>query len=255
MTEETCSEYIYLLNTKAVACNKCIEGNFLFPFFFLVSFIPFTIIFSSWVVARFIYLPHIKEVKNEKDIEWPDDVEKEEIPYENKYPISEAKNDNKNFNPKRCSICESTPDGLVFMVYDKYNEGFNWWSDNKQTAYKYLETVARKYVTIFRCSDLYIDREEDIKNQLEKEKKEIEKEKMKKKAKKNEEDSDDDLFVKFKTNEKIIPKKKDIRAAINGNKFKYRGKIKEFKILNIPKIKVSEKKKMDFSSWKTMFKS
>jgi len=73
--------------------------------------------------------------------------------------------------------------------------------------------------------------------------------------KKDTEDSDDDLFVKFKTNEKIKPKKKGQRAAIRGNKYKYCGKIKNFKLLNKPVKKVSEKKKMDFSSWKTMFKN
>ena len=43
-----------------------------------------------------------------------------------------------------CSVCESTPDGLVFMKYNEDNEGFDWWGDNKQTAYKYLETVSKK---------------------------------------------------------------------------------------------------------------
>ena len=253
MTEETCNDYIYVMDTKSAACNFCIENNYLFPMFFLISFIPFTILFSSWVVAKFVYLPHMKAVENEKDIEWPDE-EDDEIKYEDKYPIAEAKNDNENFNPKRCSICESTPDGLVFMVYDKENEGFSWWGDNKQTAFKYLETVARKYVTIFRCSNLYIDREEDIKQQLKKEKEEEEKAKMEAEDKKDEEaDSDDDLFVKFKVKEKVKPKKKEARAAINGNKYKYCGKIKDFKLLQIPKKKVDTKKKMDFSSWKTMF--
>ena len=48
--------------------------------------------------------------------------------------------------------------------------------------------------------------------------------------KKEDVDSDDDLFVKFKPNEKIKPKKKEKRAAINGNKYKYCGKIKDFKV-------------------------
>ena len=253
MTEETCNDYIYVMDTKSAACNFCLENNYLFPMFFLISFIPFTILFSSWVVAKFVYLPHMKAVENEKDIEWPDE-EDDETKYEDKYPIAEATNDNENFNPKRCSICESTPDGLVFMVYDKENEGFSWWGDNKQTAFIYLETVARKYVKVFKCSKLYIDRKEDIKQQLDREKEEEEKAKMEEEDKKEEEaDSDDDLFVKFKVKEKVKPKKKENRAAINGNKYKYCGKIKDFKMLKIPKKKIDTKKKMDFSSWKTMF--
>ena len=254
MDEQTCSDYIYVFDSKAAACNECIENNFLFPLFFLISFIPFTIAFSGWVVAKFIYLPHMLEVANEKDIEWPDD-EEEKIPYENRYPIENALNDNEDINTCLCSVCESTPDGIIFMKYNEDNEGFDWWGDNKQTAYKYLEAVSRKYVTIFRCSDFYVDRKEDLKRQIKREKELEEKAKMEEEDKKDNEDSDDDLFVKFKTNEKIKPKKKGERAAIRGNKYKYCGKIKDFKLLNKPVKKVSEKKKMDFSSWKTMFKN
>ena len=251
MTEPFCEDYIYLFETKSAACNYCIENNMLFPMFFLISFIPFTILFSSWVVARYIYLPHMKQVENEKDIEWPDE-EEEEIPYENRYPIGEADDDNKDVDMRNNSICESTPDGLVFMKYNKDNEGFDWWGDNKQTAYKYLETVARKYVKVFKCSNLYIDREEDLKRQLEREKEEEERAKKEAEDKKEEEDSDDDLFVKFKTNEKIKPKKKEKRAAINGNKYKHCGKIKDFKVLK-EIVKETVNKKMDFNSWKSMF--
>ena len=254
MTEQTCSDYIYVFDTKAAACGKCIENNFLFPLFFLISFIPFTIAFSGWVVAKFIYLPHMLEVANEKDIAWPDE-EEEKIPYEKRYPLENVLNDNENINTELCSVCESTPDGLVFMTYNKDNEGFDWWGDNKQTAYKYLEAVSRKYVTIFRCASFYLDREEDVKRQIDREKELEEKAKMAEEDKKDNEDSDDDLFVKFKTNEKIKPKKKGQRAAIRGNKYKYCGKINDFKLLNKPVKKVSEKKKMDFSSWKTMFKN
>ena len=251
MTEPFCEDYIYLFETKSAACNYCIENNMLFPMFFLISFIPFTILFSSWVVAKFVYLPHMKDVENEKDIEWPDE-EEEETPYEDKYPLAEAGDDNKDVDMGNNSICESTPDGLVFMKYNKDNEGFDWWGDNKQTAYKYLETVARKYVKVFKCSNLYIDREEDLKRQLEREKEEEERAKKEAEDKKEEEDSDDDLFVKFKTNEKIKPKKKEKRAAINGNKYKYCGKIKDFKVLK-QIVKKTVNKKMDFNSWKSMF--
>ena len=71
--------------------------------------------------------------------------------------------------------------------------------------------------------------------------------------KKEEVDSDDDLFVKLKPNEKIKPKKKGQKAAINGNKYKYCGKIKDFKLLKkIKNENNKKKKKLDFSSWKSM---
>tara|TARA_Y100000389_G_scaffold171664_2_gene179482 strand:- start:225 stop:986 length:762 start_codon:yes stop_codon:yes gene_type:complete len=250
MTEPFCEDYIYLFETKSAACKYCVENNMLFPMFFLISFIPFTILFSSWVVAKFVFLPHVEMSKNEKEIEWPE--EEEIVKYEEKYPIIEKNVKNEDLDTDNCCVCESTPDGLVFMKYNKKNEIFDWWGDNKSVSYKYLETVARKYVNSFKCSNFYIDREEDLKEQIEKEKVEEEREKMEHEDKKEEEvDSDDDLFVKLKPNEKIKPKKKGKRAAINGNNYKYCGKIKDFKLLKKIENK-KNKKKLDFSSWKSM---
>ena len=76
---------------------------------------------------------------------------------------------------------------------------------------------------------------------------------MEEKIKSEEEDSDDDLFVKFKTNEKIKPKKIGQRAAINGNKYRYCGKIKDFKILKKTEKKGGLIKKWIFHHWKQMF--
>lgn len=250
MTEPFCEDYIYLFETKSAACKYCVENNMLFPMFFLVSFIPFTILFSSWVVAKFVFLPYVEMAKNEKEIEWPE--EEEIVKYEEKYPIIKKNVKNEDLDTDNCCVCESTPDGLVFMKYNKKNEIFDWWGDNKSVSYKYLETVARKYVNSFKCSNFYIDREEDLKEQIEKEKVEEEREKMEHEDKKEEEvDSDDDLFVKLKPNEKIKPKKKGKRAAINGNNYKYCGKIKDFKLLKKIENK-KNKKKLDFSSWKSM---
>lgn len=247
MTEPFCEEYV---NNKEIACGECMKGNFLFPLFFFISFVPFTILFSSWIVAKYVFLPYVEMAKNEKEIEWPE--EEEIVKYEDKYPIKEKNVKNEDLDTDNCCVCESTPDGLVFMKYNEKNEIFDWWGDNKSVSYKYLETVARKYVNSFKCSNFYIDREEDLKQQIENEKAEEERKKMEDEDKKEEEvDSDDDLFVKLKPNEKIKPKKKGQKAAINGNKYKYCGKIKDFKLLKKIENK-KKKKKLDFSSWKSM---
>ena len=237
-------------NDKNIACAECMKDNQLLPLFFLISFVPITLLFTSWVVAKFIFLPYVEMLKNEKEIEWPE--EEEIVKYEDKYPIIEKNVINEDLDTNNCCVCESTPDGLVFMKYNKKNEIFDWWGDNKSISYKYLETVARKYVNSFKCSNFYIDREEDVKQQIEKEKEEEERKKMEDEDKKEEVvDSDDDLFVKLKSNEKIKPKKKGQKAAINGNNYKYCGKISDFKLLK--KIeKKKNKKKLDFSSWKSM---
>ena len=71
------------------------------------------------------------------------------------------------------------------MRYHKKDEGFEYWAD-KDIDYKYLETVARKYVTVFSCRDLYIDRfsllkekVKNIKEQIEENKKQPAKPKSK----------------------------------------------------------------------------
>ena len=51
-------------------------------------------------------------------------------------------------------VSEHTPSGEVIMMYTDMH--FVYWAD-KPIAYKYLETVARKYVILFHCKDLYIN--------------------------------------------------------------------------------------------------
>ena len=42
---------------RAKGCEICLKDNYLLTFFYLVSFIPFTIAFSTWIVAKFIWMP------------------------------------------------------------------------------------------------------------------------------------------------------------------------------------------------------
>ena len=60
--------------------------------FFLISFLPFVSVFSTWMVAKFIWLPYREYLDTL-------DYEDEDIPYEYKYPIesdSEDGDENKN---------------------------------------------------------------------------------------------------------------------------------------------------------------
>ena len=244
------------------ACEKCMEGNWLLLFFFLASFLPFTAFLCAWLVAKHVYEPHLNYLNSLPE---PVDEEEKDPLYEEKYPIEEAesraRDDDSDLDMNICKVEDTTPDGDVIMQYNKENEGFTYWSDKKNIEYKYLETVARKYVTEFRCSDIYIDREQDIKNQVEKEEKEKkmaeEREKMSAEDKEDI-DSDDDVFAKLKPKQKkTTSKKSNIRAAVNANKYRYQGKLKEFiKHLEEKKEKsenTKTKKKMGFSDWKNMF--
>ena len=138
-------------------CRMCSEANPLLNFFLITSVTGVSCLFAMLFVAIFVYGPHIEKLKNERE----EDEEKFEIPFEFKYPIKFAKNTNNLETIENCSVFCSTPDGEVYMKYSKEHEGFNYWSKSKNVKYKYLETVARKFVSVFKCSDLYILRKAD----------------------------------------------------------------------------------------------
>ena len=150
-------------------------------------------------------------------------------------------------------VQESTPDGVVFMKWNEENEGFDYWCDNKEIKYVYLEVVARKYCTMFGCPEIYIDRGKDIQKQEELKKQTEEKANMEEEDKKEEEvDSDDELFAKLKKPEQVkksIEKKKTKTAAVRSNKYRRVGKISEMVLLGKVKSKEEPKKKMTFSDW------
>ena len=47
------------------------------------------------------------------------------------------------------------------MKYSDEEEAFEYWSD-APLNFNILETVARKYVKTFLCSDVFIDREKEL---------------------------------------------------------------------------------------------
>jgi len=192
-----------------------------------------------------------------------EDILEEEELYEDKYPLQKDLSGNK---PTNTTIIEHTPDGSVIMSYNYDNEGFEYWVDNKNIKYDYLETVARKFVKMNFCSDLYIDRKENIKKQneeldrIEKEEKEEEKEEEKKQKKLDQEfkelEEEDSVFVKSKFCVKEKQKKEIIDrtniAATEANKYIRVGKCSEFKWLKKSEKK-KKKKKISFNDFKNNF--
>ena len=119
-------------------------------FFVMLSFIPLALLFPFWVVAKFIYEPWVKKLEEIKDEIPP-------IPFRERWPIEKANNENKKVN-ENSVVCENTPQGNVIMRYNYDDEVFEYWADNKVMAYKDLDVVARKYVVVYSCRELYIDR-------------------------------------------------------------------------------------------------
>jgi hypothetical protein len=79
--------------------------------------------------------------------------EVKECPYENLFMLGCTAEESEDL--KALGVVEDmTPEGLVRM---KYVEGvFMYWA-NRSIQYKYLETVARKYVIVYDCKDKYIN--------------------------------------------------------------------------------------------------
>jgi hypothetical protein len=166
-------------------------------------------------------------------------------------------------------IMENTPLGNVIMMYDNNRETFNFYSDN-MIPYRYLETVARKYVITYNCRPLYIDMEEELKIY---EKKMLEQEENEKQQtnlaqlsepKKN-------VFAKFKSyntegksgHVSKVPgpqnsvhntdtgKNRKIILKDNANRYSCQGKINNFSIIKRPEKKLLSKKlAMTFATFK-----
>jgi hypothetical protein len=80
------------------------------------------------------------------------------IPYENLYPLGTKKENIQetieNILHKR--VNENTPNGDVMMNYDESSNTFFYWSD-KTIEYKHLEVVARKFVILYDCKEIYVN--------------------------------------------------------------------------------------------------
>lgn len=256
-TTNYCLEYDLYLDRSA-ACGICMENAYFLQFLLLLSLIPVSALTSAWLVAKFVYEPHVRRAAMEED--WSDDEEEEEELYEDKYCLDFVKQSDDKKNHINLMVQESTPDGSVFMKWNEDNESFDYWCDNKEIKYMYLEVVARKYCTMFGCPEIYIDRGKDIQRQKELEKQAEEKAKMEEEDKKEEEeaDSDDELFAKLKKPEEVkksVAKKKVKTAAVRSNKYRRVGKISEMVLLQEVKSKEEPKKKMTFSDWVSFSKT
>ena len=102
------------------------------------------------------------------DYEEEEEVIKPVIKYEDKYKdkfkeleyiiTDEIRLD----NLKNSFIMEMTPHGNVIMFWNQKNGVFSYYSDGTM-PYRFLEVVARKYVIMYNCKDLYYVMEEQMK--------------------------------------------------------------------------------------------
>jgi hypothetical protein len=125
---------------------------------------------------------------------------------------------------------ETTPEGLVRM---KFADGiFLYWS-HRAIQYKYLETVARKYVMVYNCRENYINIFEELAIAA---------------AKPKQEPVHPAIFASFK---KYNTKRKQIKHTYivneKSNQYIWKGKITEYELPAIAEVKAirySDFKKM-----------
>ena len=118
-----------------------------------------------------------KEQKNENENKKEIKVIKYEDKYWDKYErmlnkkmelVGELEGDKKEEDKKEeieisknNILFETTPTGNVLMFYDSKRTSFIYYADTA-IPYRYLESVARKYVTTYYCLHLYIDMKKEI---------------------------------------------------------------------------------------------
>jgi len=171
------------------------------------------------------------------------------------------------------TITDTTPRGDVLMYYSKNLNSFIYYSKTKEIPYKYLETVARKYVIKYNCKRLCVDIRKEYEKGVQKykemkEKEEYDKnEKLRGESEKASESKKKQLFVALKTyNRKadVSAKQKDKIYILKeqANRYSYRGKIEEYKEPSEEEQQdmshcdtlgeVVNKQKLDFASFKKL---
>jgi len=149
------------------------------------------------------------------------------IPYENLYPLGTPKEkiteSIENMVYKR--VEEITPDGKVMLTYDENSNTFFYWSE-KSIAYKYLEVVARKYVILFDCKDVYVNIFRELWKVLQKKKK----------------DPIEGPFAKFQSYNTLTHKLNNNKIVNEkSNQYKYMGKkIQEVTVVPYKQISFQE---------------
>ena len=148
---ETINDYMY------VACLFAVGS------FSAFTFTSYCVVKSEHTILKNkIVNDKLKRERDEKASEEAKKIkqaEEESNSYENKYKLDKVIHNKNNCEIKEQNIFEATPHGVVIMEYDEEEKTFNYWSD-KTISYKYLQVVARRFVTDYQCKDYYIQCDE-----------------------------------------------------------------------------------------------
>lgn len=239
-----------------------------FSYAFFGLFILLNATFLSSLLISYSFSRELNSIKD--DEETTDDEEEEyEYKYVNEFEAlienSEAEENITQDKTKLLDVVlmETTPNGDVVMSYEYDKEvpdrsKFIYYSNSKTIPYKYLDTVARKYVYVNKCPEIYVY----IKDELMKANKKIEEDKKREEERNSTENtemsqskSENNLFASFKNykrpNSTSTTKRRHILVA--KNKYKYLGTIEDYNnSLSQAETKERETKAISFSAFKQM---
>jgi len=166
------------------------------------------------------------------------------IPFENKYLDEFEKLEDSDLTQEQIEglvnnfIMEFTPVGNVIMQYDHNKESFLYYSDSV-LPFRYLEPIGRKYVITFKCKQLFIDMQEEIKRS-----KEVQ-------PTTNQSTRTKDIMTRMKTPTKPTPQ--PISTKIQINRYTSLGRFSNFKMLKQVDRKIVDKNySISFSDFKKM---
>lgn len=246
-------------------CDPFLKLSFIDNFFYIFGILSSALFLSFVTVAYTTKETHKSEPECESESESECEVEEK---YEDLYPIKDATNTYTDKVETALNIVsENTPDGIVIMKYDFDKESFLYWSYEINISYKYLETVARKFVTMFNCKDCYVEHTKFVKETKTSESPENDSVKMKveettetqvKDKSEPEETSTGEVeaehevieekpksvFANLKSYTKKVEKNDDIQV----NSFVRKGSINDFKHSSVEKLEVKAKD-VDYKSF------
>ena len=203
------------------------------------TFANFISFIMDWLMSLFFSLENKTRVDGEGDGNVK--AERYEYKYIEKFDKVKEKNDGNlcvsEPNFKNNFVMDNTPYGNVIMNYDKENELFMYYCDKRDIPYKYLETVARKYVINNKCLSLYVDIRDELRNK----KMDVDvvalKDGEKEDGVKNEKMKNVFATFKKKTGKNSVSSKNDKKNKVvfkeQLNKYKFGGRFGEFSIMEV----------------------
>lgn len=231
---------------------------YLYWFFVFFMLIPVSFCFTVVVVANYIYEPMVI-LCDSAQIKFEDD-EYDERDYIYKYIeeldklLERELSDNELNDLKNKIINEKTPKGNIILYYNNETDTFFYYCNSKEIPYKYLDLVARHYVCLHDCKNIYHDSDENLlRKQNENEQKENE---QKENAQKEKEIPlpRSSIFASFMSyNRENVKIKKEAQKKVN--RYTYKGKIEDYDKDKTENSNDEEMVEVDFNSFKKMMQN